>query len=117
MNILIVDDDRSIRLLLERMVIKYQGGANVLLCPTAAEAIKVIERTKIDGAFLDLVLPDLPGLAIAEECSKKQIPVVFCTSTRDIHNLGLMFQFGWVIDKPILAEAVERSLKYFRRYP
>lgn len=113
MNILILDDDRAMRVIMDTMITKV-GAYTTLPCSNIADALSLIERHRIDGAFLDLVLRDGIGLQVAEACRNQGIPVVFCTSSHDIHNLNLMYEYGWVIEKPIQLSAVDRSIKYFK---
>jgi DNA-binding NtrC family response regulator len=114
MNILLVDDDRVIRLVAEALIDKT-GRHNILSCGDIDSANRIIHgQTKIDGAILDLVLRDGTGLSIAKECELHNIPVVFCTSTKDAHNTSIMYEYGWIIDKPVCLEAINRVITYFK---
>ena len=115
MTILVVDDDRTIRLLMETILSRL-GVKNILLCTSKEDALGILSRdVKIDGAILDLVLVDGTGLDVAKACHLKDIPVVFCTSTNDLHNSSLMYSYGWVLSKPVLLHAIERACDYFSK--
>ena len=58
-NILIVDDDKNIRKLLQ--VVLERQGFNVLLASDGLEALKVIDQVKIDLAIVDVMMPNIDG--------------------------------------------------------
>ena len=58
-NILIVDDDKNIRKLLQ--VVLERQGFNVLLAKDGLEALKVIDQVKIDLAIVDIMMPNIDG--------------------------------------------------------
>ena len=58
-NILIVDDDKNIRKLLQ--VVLERQGYNVHLASDGLEALKVIDQVKIDLAIVDIMMPNLDG--------------------------------------------------------
>ncbi len=58
-NILIVDDDKNIRKLLK--VVLERQGFNVLLAKDGLEALRVIDKVKIDLAIVDIMMPNVDG--------------------------------------------------------
>lgn len=58
-NILIVDDDKNIRKLMQ--VVLERQGFNVYLASDGLEALKVIDQVKIDLAIVDIMMPNLDG--------------------------------------------------------
>ena len=58
-NILIVDDDKNIRKLLQ--VVLERQGFNVHLASDGLEALKVIDQVKIDLAVVDIMMPNVDG--------------------------------------------------------
>ena len=58
-NILIVDDDKNIRKLLQ--VVLERQGFNVHLASDGQEALKVIDQVKIDLAVVDIMMPNIDG--------------------------------------------------------
>ena len=115
MNILVVDDNRAIRRLLQEIIHKVDPRIDVVLASTYEDAISLLSKFKFNGALLDLVLLKSSGLSIAEHCETLDIPVVFVTSTNDDFNYSLMYKYGWIINKPILADAVVRAVRYFKQ--
>ncbi|MBE7081424.1 MAG: response regulator transcription factor [Clostridiales bacterium] len=58
-NILIVDDDKNIRKLLQ--VVLERQGFNVHLASDGLEALRVIDQVKIDLAIVDIMMPNIDG--------------------------------------------------------
>lgn len=58
-NILIVDDDKNIRKLMQ--VVLERQGFNVHLASDGMEALNVIDQVKIDLAIVDIMMPNLDG--------------------------------------------------------
>ncbi len=58
-NILIVDDDKNIRKLLQ--VVLERQGFNVMVASDGLEALKVIDQVKIDLAIVDIMMPNIDG--------------------------------------------------------
>ena len=58
-NILIVDDDKNIRKLLQ--VVLERQGFNVIVASDGLEALKVIDQVKIDLAIVDIMMPNIDG--------------------------------------------------------
>lgn len=60
--ILVIDDDRSARLLLERVLLK--AGHQVTLVETAAEGLRLLTAGTFQLLVTDKNLPDLDGLEV-----------------------------------------------------
>ncbi len=58
-NILIVDDDKNIRKLMQ--VVLERQGFNVYLASDGLEALDVIDQVKINLAIVDIMMPNLDG--------------------------------------------------------
>lgn len=61
-HILIIDDEISIRLALEKYL--KQSGHTVFTAADGEEALKILERKPVDLALVDLVLPKVDGLSV-----------------------------------------------------
>ena len=61
MNILVVDDEKEIADVVE---LYLQNEYHVLKFYTGQEALECIEKTKVDLAILDVMLPDIDGFTI-----------------------------------------------------
>ena len=78
-NILVVDDEKEIADLIE-LYLKNEDF-NVFKCYTGNEAIKCIEKEKIDLAILDVMLPDIDGFSICRKIREKyNDPIIMLTA-------------------------------------
>lgn len=68
-NILVVDDEESIRSCLNRLLLKH--GYDVLLSSNGYETIEMVNKQKVDVVLLDLVLPGMNGLEILKSIKKE----------------------------------------------
>jgi DNA-binding response OmpR family regulator len=83
-RILIVDDDRPIRELLELYLIS--AGFETALCENARCALDKLRAERFDLALLDVMLPDMDGFDLCRAVKERQdIPVVMITA-RDMLN-------------------------------
>jgi CheY-like chemotaxis protein len=110
---LLVEDDRSLRQLY-RLELELRGFT-VEIAGDGIQALSIIERMRPDLVVLDLGLPRLGGLAVAQELAAhvetRSVPVVVVTgSTEPLDETA----FVAVIRKPVtsheLATTVEHTL-------
>ena len=75
-TILVVDDERNIRLLYEKEL--REEGYDVVLAADAREALGVIEKRKMDLVVLDIKMPGMDGIeALGQILAKNSaIPVI-----------------------------------------
>lgn len=76
--VLIVDDEPAIRRLLR--VACERGGHAVAEVATAAETLRVTERTRPCLVLLDLGLPDRDGLELIPQIRAKGVPIIVLTA-------------------------------------
>ena len=72
-EILVVDDERMIRSMLEKAF--SREGYTVYSAESAEEALEMLEETRINVLFLDLKLPGMNGLDLCSTI-RKQDPMV-----------------------------------------
>ena len=120
-NLLILEDDADIRQALEQHL--RREGFTPLAAGTGREALKMLESgTRIDGALLDLSLPDMDGLdvlrAIRATPKMKMLPVLLVTARVDEIDrvLGLELGADDYVPKPFSTrELVARIRAVLRR--
>ena len=120
MNILVVEDDRTIASGLTYSL--QQEGFTTVLCHTAKDATAAIEKqiSAIDLCLFDLSLPDGSGYdlcALAKQ--KSDIPVIFLTAFDDEVNVVMGLDMGAddYITKPFrVRELMSRINSVLRRY-
>jgi DNA-binding LytR/AlgR family response regulator len=106
---LIVDDEpqarRRLSLLLEELGATVAGEA-----ATAHEALRLLGRSPIDAAFLDIRLPEGDGLALGDRLRRHGVDVVFVTGFPDYALPA--FDLGAVdyVMKPVSRERLGRAL-------
>lgn len=79
MNILVADDEKDIRNLLE--ITLKENGYNVYTAKDGIEAFNMIKSEKIDLALLDVMMPMLDGYNLIRKIREiSNIPVIFLTA-------------------------------------
>ena len=117
-NVLVCDDDREIVEAIE--IYLSQEGYKVLKAYDGEEALKVLDREKVDLLIIDVMMPKLDGiratLKIREESS---IPIIILSAkTEDADKiLGLNIGADDYVEKPFNPlELVARVKSQLRRY-
>ena len=79
-TILVVDDDKNFRLLLEAEL--TLEGYEVVLADNGLAALEEIKEEVPDLVILDLKMPDLHGLEVLRTIREKnkELPVIICTA-------------------------------------
>src|SRR6056297_236901 len=72
MNILIIDDEKSIRYSLE-VGLKKLKDVNVYSAETGEKGLDIIQKTPIDLAIIDIKLPGIDGLEVLERINKLKL--------------------------------------------
>src|SRR5262245_8200440 len=82
MKVLVIDDAEDMRFL-TRLCLSAIGGMNVLTASSGCEGLRVAELERPDCILLDVMLPDIDGLATLESLQNNaktaSIPVIFIT--------------------------------------
>ena len=120
MNILIVDDEREIADVVE---LYLQNEYHVLKVYTGEDALACIEKTKIDLAILDVMLPDIDGFTILRRIREKYtFPVIMLTAKTEYLDkiTGLTMGADDYIPKPFnpleLVARVKAQVRRFTQY-
>ena len=79
-RILVIDDDRSVRHLIERTFVGSE--VEVISAASAEEGLRLQRESQPDVALLDILLPKTSGLELFEKlrASDAKLPIVFITS-------------------------------------
>jgi len=96
--VLVVDDERSIRLLCR--VNLAASGMEVLEASNGHEALELARKERPDLLLLDVMMPELDGWSVARELAAdektREIPIVFLTARADPADRRLGEQLGGV---------------------
>jgi DNA-binding NtrC family response regulator len=100
--VLIVDDDPAVRQLLEDAIVKQ--GCETTVAENGKKALEELEKQRFDLIFLDLVLPELNGLAVLRSIRASG------------NRMGVAVITGYG-DDPIALEAMSLGPMFFIRKP
>jgi CheY-like chemotaxis protein len=116
-NVLVVDDnDRHLDIL---STILTSVGHDVETCGSGAEALRRLDARHFDVVVLDLVMPEVSGVVVAEQMrglrANNDTPIIICTANmsiarRQLQNVeGITAIIGKPIDTASLVLAVARA--------
>ena len=117
--ILIVDDDAPMRLLMRASL--QQAGYEVAEAGNGRQALELFEDLRPDALMLDVMMPELDGLATCIALRKlpgaKHTPVLMMTGLDDIESLHRAFEAGATdcITKPLNWVLLAYRLRYLLR--
>lgn len=120
MNYLIVDDENLALRDTTRMLQKILGEEehHIFSCDNCASALALVREKKIYVAFLDVDMPDMTGLELAERIHKisPRTNIIFLTAyTQYSLEAWKLFASGFLV-KPALPEDMKAALENLR-YP
>lgn len=114
LTVLVVDDERPALDELAYLLGRDPRVAEVLTCDSATETLRMLQEIEIDAVFLDVQMPGLTGLELAQVLARfrEPPPIVFVTA-HDQHAVeAFELQAVDYVLKPVrddrLAEAVRR---------
>lgn len=120
-RILVVDDEREIADLIE--VYLQNDGYKVYKFYKGIDALQCIEKTEIDLAILDVMLPDIDGFRICQKIREKHFfPIIMLTAkVEDCDKImGLTIGADDYVTKPFnpleVVARVKTQLRRFVRY-
>lgn len=116
-NVLVVDDnDRHLDIL---NTILTSVGHDVEMCGTGADAIRRLSMRRYDVVVLDMIMPEVSGLLVAQEMRdgalNRRTPIIACTANMSIAHKqlddvpGVAAILGKPIDTANLILAVARA--------
>jgi len=117
LRVLVVDDERPALDELEYLLARDARVGEVVTCDSATEALRTLHERDVDAVFLDVQMPGLTGVELAQVLKRfrRPPPVVFVTA-HESHAVDA-FELRAVdyVLKPVraerLAEAVRRVLE------
>jgi DNA-binding LytR/AlgR family response regulator len=123
LRVLVVDDERPALDELEYLLEQDARVGEVVACDSATEALRTLHEREVDAVFLDIQMPGLTGLELAQVLKRFRTPppVVFVTA-HEAHAVDA-FELRAVdyVLKPVreerLSEAVRRVIEGGDRAP
>lgn len=114
---IIVDDEPGILLLLQSTLRELEGALVVGTATNATDAIDLIQGQNPNLAFLDIELPDMLGIELAEKLKeiKPDLAIVFVTAHREhfFDAFGL-YAVDYIL-KPIDEERVKQTFRHIQQ--
>jgi len=112
--VLIVDDNARFRVRARRWL-EAEGYTVAGEAADGASALEAVRRRRPEVVLLDVRLPDMSGLAVAERITREpDAPAVVLTSTQDAADLGDRVErsgaSGFVPKSELCGEALEALL-------
>lgn len=113
-KVVMVDDEPGVLLLLSSILSKLDGALVVGATENANDAIKVVREQSPDLAFLDIELPDIKGIELAEKLReiKPDIVIVFITAHQEYSLDAFRLYASDYILKPIDQERVITTFRH-----
>jgi len=97
-HLLVVDDERAIRVLLVKILTKR--GYQVSSASCGPEALRILEEEEIDLIVLDVVMKDIDGYSLCRQIKGiddyQDIPVIFLTGEEGRSALINAYECGAV---------------------
>ncbi len=105
-KLLIIEDDKKIRVLLRRLLEK-KFRMEVCEAEDGIHGLEVYRNERPPMIFLDIIMPRMNGIDFLKELRKidKQVPVVVMTSMADKEFVAKMVELG-ITDYVIKAETI-----------
>ena len=111
-KLLIVDDEERAWKVLK---INFQDRYDVLVAKNGAEAVKVLDKERVDAVLTDVKMPEMSGIELLKHVRKNSdwIPVVVMTAFGSVENAVEAMKAGAYdyILKPIKIEDAEMVVK------
>lgn len=112
-KIIMADDEPGILLLLHAVFDELEGAIVVGTAENANDAIKLVKERSPDLAFLDIELPDMTGIELAENLRKikPDLAVIFITAHQEYSLDAFKLYASDYILKPIDQERVKTTFR------
>ncbi|HMI65475.1 MAG TPA: response regulator, partial [Cyclobacteriaceae bacterium] len=112
-KILVIDDDRDMRLVLAKYLLKF--NYQVIEASSGKSALDVLEKGEPDLILCDFKLGDMDGTALLTKIKEKyaHIPVIFITGYGDIKVAVEVMRLGAYdyVTKPLFPEEILLTIR------
>lgn len=121
-NIIVVDDEKSMRLTFAEFLKKENHI--VFTAGTVEEALGIFEKEDFDLVITDIIMPKISGMELLKKIHKKEpnVPVIVMTGEPSVETAMISVKnkaYDYLlkpIDKITLITAVRRALEYKKTY-
>ena len=114
-EILVVDDDRSVRRMLRRVL--GRAGYRVRSAPNGAAALEAAQDTPPDLVLLDVKLPGESGWDVFRRLTRRWplLPVVIITARPNQLFTALAAGVGALVEKPLHVHKMLQAIRHLLR--
>ncbi|PFN26002.1 response regulator [Bacillus cereus] len=117
-KVLIVEDDPMVAMLNTHYLEQVGGFELVHAVKSVKEAIKVLEKSRVDLVLLDIFMPEEPGFELLMHIrnQEKEIDIMMISAVHDMGSIKKALQYG-VVDyliKPFTFERFKEALTVYR---
>ena len=112
-KVVMADDEPGVLLFLCSILSKLEGALVVVTSENASDAITLVREQSPDLAFMDIELPDMKGIELAEKLReiKPDIEIVFITAHQEYSFDAFKLYASDYILKPIDEERVKSTFQ------
>jgi two-component system LytT family response regulator len=112
-KVVMADDEHGVMLILCSILSKLEGALVIGTADNAKDAIALVREHNPDLAFLDIELPDMKGIELAEKLReiKPDIAIVFITAHQEYSLDAFTLYASDYILKPIDEERVKSTFR------
>ena len=113
-TVLVVEDDRSIRALIYRMLLREDHL--VLEAADGAMALEILQAVRCDLVITDFLMPNVSGIEFVEQLHslQPQMPIILITAYPTVSSTTIVDKVAEVLPKPfdlnLLRSTVRRLL-------
>ena len=115
-RILYIEDEADLQWLV-RHVLESDGGFEVLVCSSGAEALLCVQEFSPDLVLLDVMMPDMDGFSVLRELRARpesaSLPVVFLTARSQQNDEYLRSGAQGLIAKPFEPSALVEQVRSY----
>ena len=114
MKLLIVDDERIARSELKFLIKELNQSVQILEADSVESALSILREIDLDGAFIDMQLPDGIGMEIAHAVMSRPngaFPIVFATAFERYALDAFSVEAVDYVMKPFRSEDIARAMQ------
>ena len=118
MKLLIVDDERIARSELKFLIKELNQSVQILEADSVESALSILREIELDGAFIDMQLPDGIGMEIAQAVMSRPngaFPIVFATAFERYSLDAFSVEAVDYVMKPFRSEDIARAMQRMSR--
>ena len=113
-KILIVEDDKDFRFILQTDF--RSEGFNIITAENGQEGLDLIVKEKPDLIILDILMPKMSGIEMAEKMKEKGLntPLIFLTNMSDIDHISKaeqIFPTDYIIKADVSIDKIVTAAK------